>query len=352
MTELERQLSALLKEAPGEPPVILDPEELELDRRPRQRYLAPILAAAAVLAIGIPTTVLLLDRGSSPQRQANTRPTAPVQRPNRHQPIAHQPLDPHQAAIRAAEQIIATAPAPPGARPLDHSPLPVLDVPSSIPGAQHVQRTRFWAAPGTVAATIAYLDGHQPTGMWTTGHGSSTVHGMPTTHSVYFQGVQDDGRRSAQYTVAAYRGGVAIRADVQVLWSPRRDPADTVPDPVTSVDVLVVRQNPQQHQGAPTVHRELTGANARTLARFVNRLPRAIPAQHPSCPAEFRGQQWFDRLVFHSAGPTATVRVDMTGCGSTTFQVGRRTTITLGETHGGVNAKLMSTLGLPPNYGS
>lgn len=349
MTELERQLSALLKEAPGEPPITLDPDELVLDRRPWTRYLAPLLAAAAVLAIGVPAAVVLLDRGASPQQRASTRQTGPVHRPTAHQPTHR--TDPQQAAIHIADEIIAAAPAPPGAVPLPRSPLAVLDKPSTVPLAQHVQRTRFWTAPGTVAATIAYLDGHQPKGMWTSGHGSSTVHGIPTTHSVYFQGVGSGARQSAQYTVVAYRSGVAIRADVQVLWSPRRDPADTVPDSVTSVDVLVVRQNPQQHQGAPTVRRVFTGADARGLAEFVNRLPRAIPSQAHSCPAEFAGERWFDRLVFHSAGPTATVVVDMTGCGSITFQIGHRARIALGEAHGGVNAKLMSALGLPPDYG-
>jgi hypothetical protein len=60
--------------------------------------------------------------------------------------------------------------------------------------------------------------------------------------------------------------------------------------------------------------------------------------------------------MFYSAGPTATLVVNLLGCSSATFQVGQRTPIQLSGSRLGVVAdideRIMTTLGLPPNYGS
>jgi hypothetical protein len=335
MTELERVPGTPLKNAPGEPSTTLVPPAVQSASRPR-RLLAPILAAAAVVTVAVPTAVLI-DRGSSPEPPGD-RTARPVHR---------QPGDPRQAADRAAARMIATAPVPPGAHELSAAPLRALAEPPSVPGAQHVQRTRFWTAPGTVTAAISYLEEHQPEGMHSSGSGRFGGPGIPTTRTVEFQG---DQLRSLQYSVVSYRGGVAIRADAQVLWAPRRDPADTVPASVTSVDVLVVRQNPQAHRGAPTVRRTLTGARARALAEFVNRLPRAIPLGAVSCPAGLVGEHWLDRLRFHTAGATAELVVDLSACPRAAFQAGRRAAIQLsGPTD--IDHVIMKAVGLSANYG-
>ena len=342
MNELERRLATLLRDAPGEPPIMLDSAALMPAGVPRRRYVPRLVAAAAVLAVAVPAAVLV-DRGSSapsPSSRQMAGPTAP------------EPADPRQAAIRTAETILATAPVPSGARRADSPPMAALKRPSEIPGAQHVLRTRFWTAPGTVTATISYLNWHPPAGMRKSGSGTSSGPGMRPNQSIDFHA---DTVRSLQYVVVAYRGGVAIRADAVVLWAPRRVRADSIPVSVTAVDVLVVRQDPQLHQGAPTVRRTLTGAPARDLAEFVNRLPRAIPTHYTSCPAELGGERWFDRLVFHGHGPDATVLVNMVGCASTTLRVGNRRPIQLSQSYSGavgnIDNTITTTLGLPRDYG-
>ena len=263
-----------------------------------------------------------------------------------------QTADPHEAAIRTAHTIVVTAPTPPGASQVDQSPLAALNEPAETPGAQHVQETRFWTAPGSVNDAISYLSAHPPQNMRSDGGGSLSGPDIPTTRTLDFEA---DDFRSLEYSVVAYRDGIAIRADARVLWAPRRLPADTVPPSVSSVDVLVVRQNPQLHQGAPTARRTLTGTAARALADFVNRLPRAIPTGYVSCPADIGGERWSDRLVFHSAGPTARVEVNLAGCASTTFTVGHRQPIQLSFTFpgaiAGIDRQILSALGLPANYG-
>jgi hypothetical protein len=227
----------------------------------------------------------------------------------------------------------------------------MLDQPVSVPGAQHVQRTRFWTASGTVASTIAYLDTHPPAGMASSGSGSAGGPGVPPNASLDFPATEV---RSLIYNVVAYRNGVAVRVDAQVLWAPRRDPADTVPSTVTAVDVLVVRKNPQLHQGAPTVNRTLAGSAAHALVDFVNRLPRAIPTGYVSCPADFGGEKWFDQLVFHSPGNSSRLLVNMAGCSTATLWVGHRHGIELSLSYSaavyGIDHEITHSIGLPDNY--
>jgi hypothetical protein len=344
MNALEEQLATLLKGAPGDPPAAVDADALlaRVATRRRRRYLAPALAAAAVVAIAVPVAVLVThDSGTPLAKVPPIKPTPAV---------STTPADPHQAAIRTAETIIATAPMVSGASQVDQPPLAVLDEPGSIPGAQHVQRTRFWTAPGTVDAAIAYLKSHPPPGLSPSGSGSAGGPGTPTVEMLTFEAgaFGTDTFKSLQYSVVAFRGGVAVRADAQVIWAPRRSPADMVRSSVTSVDVVVVRKNPQLHQGAPTVRTTLTGAAARQLADVVNRLPRAVPTVHMSCPAMLGGEWWSDTLVFHSSGPTAEVVDNMTGCASITFQIGSRKTIQL---DGNLNGPVLHALGLPAGYG-
>lgn len=260
--------------------------------------------------------------------------------------------DPHRVAVRTAEAIIASAPMVPGAVVRGRAPLAALDQPSTVLGAQYVQRTRFWTTRGTVAATVSHLDSHPPNGMRPSGSGSAAGPGVPTTQMLDFQA---DAFRTLQYTVVADRAGSAVRADAQVLWAPARSPADRVPASVSSVEVTVARLNPQLHRGAPTVRRTLTGARARALADFVNRLPRAVPTFYASCPADFGGEQRYDRLVFHSDGPTATVTVNLAGCSSATFQIGNRKSIQLSRTYVGdveeLDRSILHALALPINYG-
>jgi hypothetical protein len=336
MNALEEQLSALLKEAPGEPPVTVDADALVARGGRRRRYLAPALAAAAMVAVAVPVAVLVNhDAGTPVAQQTPTKPP----------PTASTPHDPKAAAIGTAQAAIDGATVLPGASRLAHSPLALLNHPPSIPGAQHVQRTRFWTAPGTVDAAIAYLQRHPPAGFRLNGSGSAGGPGVPANGELDFQAGKYS---SLLYNVVADHGGVAVRADAQVLWAPARSPADTVPTSVNSVDVVVVRQNSLTHQGAPTVQRTLTGVAAQSLSDIVNRLPRAVPVVHISCPAMLGGTKWYDRLVFHSSGATVVVVDDMTGCPTIEFTAGHRKPILLA---GDLNKAVLHALGLPDGYG-
>jgi hypothetical protein len=233
----------------------------------------------------------------------------------------------------------------------DSAPVRALDQPASTPGAQHVQRTRFWTASGTVSSVIAYLNSHPPAGMTASGSGSEGGPGVRRNASVDFQATDF---RSLHYNVVAFDHGVAVRVDAQVLWAPRRDPADTVPSPVTAVDVLVVRTNPQMHQGAPTVHRTLTGSDARALVDFVNGLPRAIPTFYVSCPPNAGGENRFDELVFHSPGNSSRLVVNLVGCSTATLWVGHRKGIELSSSYSAavynIDHEITRSIGLPGNY--
>jgi hypothetical protein len=239
-----------------------------------------------------------------------------------------------------------------GAVGRDSAPVRALDQPASTPGAQHVQRTRFWTAPGTVDSVIAYLNSHPPAGMTASGSGSEGGPGVRPNASLDFQANE---LTSLLYNVISYKGGVAVRADAQVLWAPRRDLADAVPSSVTAVDVLVVRKNPQMHQGAPTVRRTLTGSAARALVDFVNDLPRAVPTGYASCPAELGGEEWSDQLVFHSRSRDARLVVNMVGCSTATLWVGHRKGIELSSSFSAavhnIDREITSSIGLRADYG-
>ncbi len=298
--------------------------ELEVTPQPSRvrRYAAASVAALAVVGLAV-TAGLVFASGSARRTPRTGVP-----------PIAtSEAADAGRAqAIRRAVLILRTAPMVAGAVGRDSPPVRALDQPASIPGAQHVQRTRFWTASGTVASTIAYLHAHPPAGMTSSGSGSAGGPGVPPNASLYFQSTEIS---SLLYNVFAYKNGVAVRADARVLWAAPRDPADTVPSSVTALDVLVVRKNPQLHQGAPTVHRTLSGSAARALVDFVNRLPRAIPTGYVSCPAELGGEKRLDQLVFHSPGNTSRLLVNMVGCSTATLWVGHRRGIELSSSYSG-----------------
>ncbi len=310
-----------------------------------RRNAAVCVTAVAVLALAVTAGVLF---GSHAPRTVARAHEPGLPRIGQSEP----PRSAHDEAVRLAVFLVRDAPMAPGAEHRDRAPAKMLAQPGSVPGAQHVQRTRFWTAAGTVGSTIAYLQAHPPAGMTAAGSGTAGGPGVPPNESLYFQSSE---LRSVDYTVIAFHGGVAVRVDAQVLWAPIRDPADDVPASPTSVDVLLVRRNPQLHQGAPTVHHILTGAAARRLAAFVNRLPRAVPTNYVGCPADMGGEKWFDRVVFHSRTETARLLVDMVGCATATLQVGDRKPIQLSFTFSaaiyGIERAITSAVGLPANYG-
>lgn len=79
MNTLEDEIAALLKAAPGEPPVSLDADALLETRPHRTRVLAPLLVAAAVVAVAFSVAVAThsLDPKSAEQSSAG-RPSRPA----------------------------------------------------------------------------------------------------------------------------------------------------------------------------------------------------------------------------------------------------------------------------------
>lgn len=341
MNPLERQLSALLKDTPGEPPSTVDADAL-LAKRSRRRYLAPSLAAAAIVAIAVPLAVLLTcdsgTLGSAHRPMPHTSPT---------------PADPKTQAIMTARALVDSAPVPPGSTRIAHSPLALLDRPSEIPGALHVQRTAFWTVPGTTDAAVTYLRVHPPEGFRRDGSGAMGGPGRPTVEDLSFAtgSYGADGSVTLLYSVVAFDGGVAIRVDAQVFWVPNRPAWSYVPASVISVDVTVIRKayTPGQ-RGAPTVSRTLTGDAARQLADAINALPPVGPEGVHSCPAQFI--QSSDIAIFHAANRDIRVARVGGGCAfdaTVTAPPSKRQAYLGGPD---VTSTLLSALGLPANYGS
>jgi hypothetical protein len=141
--------------------------------------------------------------------------------------------------------------------------------------------------------------------------------------------------------VTRHGRGVAVRADAEAVWLPRRTAAEHIDAAtLTSVDVTVTRP-----QLAPTVHRTLSGHRARVLATVVNHLPVRTPGIY-HCPADLGH---VDTLVFHGHGPDVVVRADATGC--TTVQVtvsGRRQPLLQGGST--LDKVVVKALGLPEAY--
>lgn len=308
--------------------------------RRRRGWVMPAVAAAAVAAIAVPTAVFLT-RGSSPNAPQTSRSTTPAARP---------PMDPRQAAIQTAKALLRKATVLPAAQQVAHRPLRALNHPGAgVAAINLVDRAKFWTAPGTVSGALAYWRKHPPADFTLS---SSEYDGGPDRtpyHSLVFTPNDVSSRSSRQgvspgswlaYGVVAFHGGVAVRADALVSWTPSRSPADMVSSSVSSVDVVVGRTN------APTVRHTLTGEAAHQLAAAVNRLPRSVPiGQIPGCT----GWDGSDTLVFHSSGTTVHVSVDVGGtCPTITFRAGHRPSIQLA---GNLDQTVLTALGLPASYG-
>lgn len=344
MNPLERQLSTLLRAAPGDPPAAIDADAL-LARAPRRRrrYLPPALAAAAVVAIAVPVGLALThDSGTT---QAGPRPA--VSTPARPRSTVST-LTPHPkaAAMRDLEQLLDRAPLPAGAQRLGHG-VAGIGVPFGTASPNDLDRARFFTAPGTAAAALAYLKTHPLDGMTLDFSGSSSGGGTPAVESVTFV---SPAKLYLSYSVAPYRGGAALRVDAQTTWVPNRPRWAFVPDSVTSADVTVIRTAFNAHpQGAPTVRRTLTGTALRRLADAVNGLPSAAPEGVHSCPAALIRS--VDLVAFHT--PTGDLRVSRNGGGcafnaTITSPPSKRHAYVAGTDF---TAAVLSALGLPANYG-
>jgi len=156
-----------------------------------------------------------------------------------------------------------------------------------------------------------------------------------------------DGRPTAAYSqltlvVAVTREGqgVAVRADAEAVWLPRRTAAEHIGATLTLLDVTVIRPGV-----APTVHRTVTGHLARRLADVVDHLPVRSPGLS-ICPND---PGYADLLVFHLDGPDVVVRADATGCATAQLTVSHRTQPSL-QGGSAVDSAVIKALDLPAAY--
>jgi hypothetical protein len=126
-------------------------------------------------------------------------------------------------------------------------------------------------------------------------------------------------------TVAALpRGGVGVRVDAQVVWYPTRPALEAIPSGTTRVTATVFTRG--DLPGSPEdVLATGTFTDPRVvglLAQVVDSLPLAVPGTR-SCPADL-GTAPELVLAFSGAGGVApvVVRVDTSGCPSTSFTIG------------------------------
>lgn len=307
MNELEAQLASLLTEAPGEPPNEIDPDALLANAPRRRRYLAPALAAAAVVAIAVPVALFVVrDSGTTP---ADNSPTAGSEAPAPPTTVA----DPEADAINRITAALDAAPLPPDAVRSDTELKPVADGFSGS-GPNDVRRTGWWTAPGSVSGAITDLKEHPPAGMTALGSESApgdyeglefaTTPGDPAAYPV-----------ELDYYLAPYEGGIAVRIDAWTTWAPNRPDWSFIPTDATSVDLTVVRDplNPDHPElgGAPTVERTLTGNDLTQLADTLNALPPRAPEGVHSCPAML--VQAREVAVFHA--PEGDIRIVRNGGG-------------------------------------
>ena len=137
---------------------------------------------------------------------------------------------------------------------------------------------------GSVDAALRYLRAHPPRGFVVTGSGSSRGSG-PEVDSLLL-----DGRSTRAYRqlgllldVTRDRDGVAVRAEAQALWLPRRTAAEHLGGRVTSVDVTLARQG-----DAPALRGDRTtlvfhGDGPDAAVRDALGLPRGV--RRPAPPA-------------------------------------------------------------------
>jgi hypothetical protein len=341
MDGLEKKLSALLHQAPGDPPVGVDADAFLTRAGRRRRYLAAVPVAAAVLVLAVVVTV-------ATNRTGTSRPAAPDTS------VSSQPSTPEAEAMQLIDAAFAAAALPPGAVRVDHE-LPMTGQFSTSTSPNEVRRTGWWTAPGTVADVADYISSHRPTDMTVESSGSfhsTTTSAAGQTYDFATKAKNGGYALELDYVIASYQSGVAIRVDTWTVWAPIRPQWSYVPASVTAVDVTVVRSSRTTGSvalGAPTIRRTLTADAARTLAADMNRLPAVAPDGVHSCPAPLLEAS--DDVVFHT--PAGDLRMTKSGTCSSGVAVtsGQSPADTVFVRGTDFDKILLSALGLPQNYG-
>jgi hypothetical protein len=152
MSDFEARFAQALHDAVPDPPRELEASAIGTARRRRsRRFLAPALAVAVVVAVAVAGALMVAAHRSVNRPATDNSPTA--------------------ATLRAVQRLLEAAPVLPDAVEVDHAPVTALRQPfESVASTNLVARTRWWTAPGSVAAALAYLNAHSGPG--TVGVGS------------------------------------------------------------------------------------------------------------------------------------------------------------------------------------
>jgi hypothetical protein len=293
------------------------------DRRRRRRW---VLSAAAVVLIATGTAVTLARGGSAPSglpggpAVSTSRSAAASSEPSSSAPSAVPETSTgtnRQIADSWIQQNLANLTTPTGAVEVPDNPEPAsMPVgPTGIGGGLSqalLTATRFFTAPGNVSDTLSYVQAHPPPGTTASSFGvmSTTKSGRwsdfdPTTVPQAIQGAV------ISYSIAPHGDGVAIRVDLQAIWTPDRTAEMTIPAP-DSVEITVSVSDVVPPGPAPApVQRTVTGEAARQLADTVNATPTGL-SMFESCPAPMN--MVTEQVLLRAAGHIWTLQTSTYGC--------------------------------------
>lgn len=298
MTVLEDEIGALLKRAPGEPPLTLDPDAV-LGTPPHRRLWLPALAAAVVVAaLAVSIAVLVRHGGATHAARPTPRPTTIAQV--------------REAKARAqVEHDLAYAALPSGA-------VAGTKTVHTDEEAFVVYGTQIWTVPGTLGAVSAYVAASPPAGLVRQYAGSLTL---------YFTCAD----RSIQYDFAARGSKVRVTVRVKAFWTPVRPQWSYVTQDATQV-VVEIRRVGRHNLGRSTVIRRriVTGADESSFARLVNamRIERPDAGLCPEVPG------LFDQVTFQDGARQLTVKTGQTCSGQDVVTVrGEREAVYLHDEH-------------------
>jgi hypothetical protein len=238
--------------------------------------------------------------------------------------------DPHAAAVAAASALLALTPVPPGAQRRASSPVPATDQAPETPASPDlVDQPAWWTAPGTIDTVIAWVDAHAPAGGTGAGHASESTRGVTNWLATGFTfpavAPMLTARQLAVLVAPDGPGHVALRADAQVLWRPRRSP-DSLIDPVAVQSITVDQGSGATGPATPATQGSgtaATSANRAIILRIVNEL-NGLPVDNAgvlSCPAAIR-PGFSVRLVGDRGAVIATVSGSRSECGGLNLIVG------------------------------
>jgi hypothetical protein len=266
---------------------------------------------------------------------------------------ATMPAGSRAEALALARRLLADVLVPPGAQRDRSRPLPrLLRQPGQVIGGSKmsVDIHEVFSLPQRMSAAYRFLRANVPTGMRLTGYGQGGDAMAVTMDNVtYSPRSLLTGIYAAELVTAvvpAARGGSLLRADVQVIWFPRRTAAEHL-YPAAYRAVIISATLPDSRSRTVTRTVMITSpAIVARLARLLNRLP-AAPVQMLSCPAI----QDVYQVKFEAsrAGPPDAVAV-ATGCLTDGITVGGKAQPALWDS-GRLATELRRLLRQPPAPG-